>query len=238
MIIVVSSGFLPRKSAAARVTMRRAVEAVLPEAVLLVVLLADGVVAHVVGHRLVEGGVEDADVRDAGEDRLAGANAADVGGHVERAKRDERVELRERRVVDEGGFLEDLAAVQDAVADGVDLGEGLEDADGGVDELLRDERERLGVIVRLDGLLALLVARAGVDEVGVVGADALDEALGENGLLGHVEEGELEGRGTGVDDEDVADGLLAGAGHGEGGLGMMKRHNGGHLPAAVGVAGR
>ena len=40
---------------------------------------------------------------------------------MERAERDERVELRERRVVDEGGFLEDLAAVQDAVADGVDL---------------------------------------------------------------------------------------------------------------------
>ena len=194
---------------------RGAVEAVLAESILAVVLLGDAIVAHIVGHRLVEGRVKDRHVRDTGENLLTGTDAANVGRHVQRAERDERVKALQHVALDKGRLLKELAAMQDTVADGVHVGQRLEDTDGGIDQFFRDKRKRLGVVLGLDGLLGLVPARAGVDKIGVVGADALNDALGENGLFGHVEESELEGGGTGIDDEDVPDVLLAATGHGE-----------------------
>ena len=91
------------------------------------------------------------------------------------------------------------------MADGVDLVERLQDARGGVREGLADELQRLGVVARLDAVLGLGLVAAAVDHVGAVGADALDEAVGEALLAVDAVEGELEGGGAGVDDEDVFD---------------------------------
>src|SRR5574344_22324 len=162
----------------------RAVEAVLADAVLLVVLRVDRVHAGAVGHRRdVECGVEDGDVRNALEDLLAGLDAAQVGGHVQGTELHELLHLEHVGLVHERGIGEDLGAVQHPVSDRID-------ALGLVAELGDDALERLGV------------------RRGPAAADALADALRETGLRRHVEKLILEGAGSGIDDEYFSDCLF------------------------------
>ena len=131
----------------------------------------------------MEGRVEDADVRDALEDLLARLDAAEVRGHVQGPELDELLCLRHVRLVHERGVLEDLAAVEDAVAYRVD-------ALRHVAEIRDDLGERSRVVL------------------GTAAADAFDEALRETGLRLHVEELVLERAGARVDYEYFSDCLF------------------------------
>ena len=98
----------------------RAVEAVLADAHLLVELRGYRVEGRAVRHRLVEGRIKHAHVGNTLEYLRARLDAAEVGGHVQGAELDELLRLGHRLPVHEGGVLEHLPAVQDAVADRVD----------------------------------------------------------------------------------------------------------------------
>ena len=179
---------------------RGAVETVLADPVLLVVLRVQSVLRGIRRHRLVERRVEHADVRHALEDLLARLHAAEVRRHVERAEFHELFALREIRLVHYRGVLENLRAVQDAVAYRVHLGEGLEDPVLRIGERGHDFLERGRVVRRLDVLRELVLARLLVDEPRAGDADALDEPLAEHLLALHVEELELQRRRTAIDD--------------------------------------
>ena len=97
-----------------------AVEAVAAEGVFFAQFARHGVGVGAFGHGLVERGVHHADVGQAGEVFLRGEDAADVGGVVQRGKRDAGFQLVEDVLVDEDGLVIFFAAVGDAVADGFD----------------------------------------------------------------------------------------------------------------------
>ena len=86
---------------------------------------------------------------------------------MERPELDELLGLRHVRLVHYGGVLEDLAAVENAVADCVNALRGVAQ--------VRDDLGERGRVV-----------------LGTAAADALDEALREAGLRLHVEELVLE----------------------------------------------
>ena len=149
--------------------------------------------------------VEHGHVRDAGEDLLAGFDAAEVGGVVERSQRDALADdVLDRFVdLDRGGDL--FAAVEHAVADRLDFGQALQDADLGIDELGADRAEAVGVVLHaFGGFFELETVRTLDDEVRSRGADALHEAGCDDGVAAvfHLEKGEFEGGAAGVDHEN------------------------------------
>lgn len=100
-------------------TVARAVGAVTAEVVFFVELVGDTVEVCLFGHRLVEGGVEHCNLREAREELCCAFHAGHVGGFMERGKERDALD-----VVDD--FLRHLlafnvlAAVHHAVADGFD----------------------------------------------------------------------------------------------------------------------
>ena len=163
---------------------RRPVEAILADAERLVILRRDRIHRRAVGHRRdVERRVEDADVRNALEKLLARLDAAQVRGHVKGPELDELLDLRHVRLRHRDGVLEDFRPVEDAVANRVNA---------------------LRVLAQLGDDLAERV-RVGLRSAA---ADALDDALLEPRLRGHVEELVFEGARPRVDDENFPDCLF------------------------------
>ena len=183
------------------VFMAGAVEAVFPHAVFLVVFLGDGVEIGLRLHGHVEGGVEDGHIGDAGEVLLAGLDAAQVGGVVEGAQGKALAHAGFDGLVNDAGLGELHAAVEDAVPDGLDFGEVLDDAGLAAGHLRADGRQRLAVAGDLQGFLPLL-ALCLVGQLGAVHANALHKALAEDGFFLHVKESELQGGTSGINDED------------------------------------
>ena len=153
----------------------------------------------------MEGRVEDADVRDALRRLLARLDALEVRGVVERregdALRDELLrggrELRRRREL--------VAAVDDAVADRVQFGEGGDDADLRVGQDGHDLADGRHMVLHRHLAHDLVAPGLRVDETRAVQADALHEPLAEHLLALHVEELELKRRRAAVDDENFLD---------------------------------
>ena len=132
-------------------------------------------------------------------------DAAEVGGVVERSQRDALADdVLDRFVdLDRGGDL--FAAVEHAVADGLDFGQALQDADLRIDELGADRTEAVGVVLHaFGGFFELETVRTLDDEVRSRGADTLHEAGCDDGIVAafHVEKSEFEGGAAGVDHEN------------------------------------
>lgn len=96
---------------------RRAVEAVAADAVLVGEIGGDRVRGRLRGDRVVEGRVEDRDVRDVGEGLLRGLDALEVRRVVQRGEVGEVLDVDLDEVGDERRLVEALAAVDDAVSD-------------------------------------------------------------------------------------------------------------------------
>ena len=177
-----------------------AVEAVAADAVVLVVLVGDGVHERLAGHGLVERGVEHGNHGHVAHDVAAGLDAGDVGGVVQGREGDARLNGGHNAVVDLHGFCELLTAVDDAVADGVDLLHGADNTVFGAGELLNDRGDGLGMGGHGDVLIedGLAADQGGVLEV-AVDADPLAQALGHDLFGLHVDELILERGAAGVD---------------------------------------
>ena len=188
-------------AAGGHVAVARAVEAVAADAVVLVVFIRNGVHIGLAGHGLVERGVKHGDHRHVvAHDGAAGVDAGDVGGVVQWGERRALLEGSHDGVVDLDGAGELLAAVDDAVAYGVDLLHGGDHTVLGAGQLVDDRGDGFGV----RGHRQVLVKDGfAVDERGVlqmaVEADALAQALGQDVLGLHVDQLILQGRTSAVD---------------------------------------
>ena len=100
----------------------------------------------------VESGIEDGDVRSVGERLACRLDRSQRGRIVQRRKLVDRVEFGEYGLVDQHRRAEAVAAVDDAVADGLDIG-----------RHFLDRRHRLCVAVFVDER-ELEAGRAGVDD--------------------------------------------------------------------------
>ena len=185
--------------------MRGAVEAVAADLVLLIVLIGKSIGVSHGRHGLVEGSVEHGDHGHAGHELLAGLDADDVGGVVERGEGIALLDCLHDLVGDDDGLGKLFAAVDDAVADSVDLLHGADDA-----VLLVDERVQHG----LDGLVVgghgdgsgldgFLAGKLGLVGEQTVDADALAQTLRQQLACGGVEQLILQGRRTCVDDQNI-----------------------------------
>ena len=181
-----------------------AVEAVLAHVQVGVVVLRQAVAEGLGRHGLMERGVEHGDLGHVRQHLLAGADAHQVGGVVQRAQRDVLLDGGDAGVVDQAGGGELLAAVQHAVADCADLAQVGDHAQLLVGEQLQNQLHGGVVVAQLVdlGLILLAVVLVGDVGLGIHGADALDEALGDDGLVVHVDHLILQGGGAGVDDQN------------------------------------
>ena len=191
-------------AAGGHVAVARAVEAVAADAVIPVIFIRNGVHIGLSGHGLVERGVEHGDHRHVvAHDGAAGVDAGDVGGVVQRGERRALLERGHDGVVDFDRAGELLAAVDDTVADGVDLLHGGDHTVLGAGQLVDDRGDGLGVgghrqVFVKDGLAA---DERGVLEV-AVDADALAQTLGQDVFGLHVDQLILQGRAAGIDDKN------------------------------------
>ena len=183
----------------------RAVRAVAADAILLVVLVREAVHVGVSRHRLMEGGVEGHDLRDARENGLHGVDAQQVSRVMERGEVAAEGDLLQDVVVHEDGAGEEIAALDDTVAHSLDVLEGREDARLGIREGRQDEFHAHFVVGNRNVLHDLVTAGRGVLEDARREADLLGDTFRddvEHIIVLHVEELVLDGRTSAIDDKD------------------------------------
>ena len=149
----------------------------------------------------MERGVEHGDLRCLGHDSLAGANAHQVGGVVQGAQRDALLDGGDDLVIDDAGVEELHAAVQDAMAHGIDLVGGLNNTVNRVNQNVQNRGDGLGMGGHgdvLDNFLAVCVVGQAA-----VNVDTLAQALGGYHAGIGIHQLILEGRGTGIDNQNV-----------------------------------
>ncbi|KAF5029467.1 hypothetical protein DSECCO2_648310 [anaerobic digester metagenome] len=199
------------------VAVRGAVEAVAADAQRLVQVVGQRVKIRLLGHGLVELGVEHAHGRRVRKEFFRHFDAREVGGVVQRTQRNVVADDALGPFVDLDGLLDLFAAEQHAVTHGVDFALVGDDALLGIGDQVHDLLHAFDMIgERLFEDDLFLGVGVGLDLVGQFAhafADALDKT-GAQGLLGgHVDELVLDGRAAGVDDEYVHAGLfLSGCG--------------------------
>ncbi|EEG33989.1 hypothetical protein NEIFLAOT_00850 [Neisseria flavescens NRL30031/H210] len=95
-------------------------ETVAAESVFFTQFARNGISVGTLRHGLVERSIHHADIGQTGEMFLCGEDAADVGGVVQRRKRNAGIEFVHYDLVDQNRLAVFFAAVDDAVADGFD----------------------------------------------------------------------------------------------------------------------
>jgi hypothetical protein len=121
----------------------------------------------------MEGGVESDHLGDVGEDVGDGVDAEEVGGIVKRREVAAEFDLAEDVFIYKGAAGEEIGTLDDSVADCLHVGEGLEDAELGVDKGVHDEFHADYVVG--DGKVA--------DEAFLAGGAMFYRALGEADLF-------------------------------------------------------
>ena len=179
-----------------------AVEAVAADAVLLVVLIGDGVHISLRGHGAVESGIEDSDHRDIRAKDLAGSlDAEDAGRVVQRSQRAQLADGVDDFVGDQAAGLELLAAMDDAMANGVDLLDIVNALALAGGHLLDDLSKSLGVGGE-DRRSGSLMAVGLVGDHAALHADALAQALAQHLLAIHIDQLIFQGRRTAVNNQN------------------------------------
>ena len=181
-------------------------EAVAANLVLLIVFIGQGVHIGLGGHRLVEGGVEHGHLGHVlAHDGGAGVDAGDVGRVVEGGQGDALLQGLHDLVRDQDGAGEGLAAVDHPVTHRVDLLHGADDAVVLVHQGVQNGLDGLGVggHGHVDGVQHLLALHLGLVGELAVDADALAQALGQQGAGLGVQQLILQGRAASVDNQNV-----------------------------------
>ena len=178
------------------VTVAGAVGAVLTDVQLVANILGQGVSLGDLGHVEVESGVIDRDIGQVGILLQAELDNVGLGVVVERRQRGDLADLSENVLVDEGGIAKVPTALNDAMADALDL-----DAVGL--EVLQDDLDGDLVVGELDVLGHLLGTVSSVGEGTAGKADALAGALCGHLVGLGVDDLILKGRRSRVDDQNV-----------------------------------
>ena len=153
----------------------------------------------------MEGGVEHGDHGHAGHELLAGLDADDVGGVVERGEGVALLNGVHDLIGDDDGLGELFAAVNNAVADRVDLLHGGDHAVLLIDKRVQHSLNGLAVSGHGDGsgLDSFLAGQLGLVGEQTVDADTLAQTLGKQLARSGVEQLILQGRRTCVDDQNI-----------------------------------
>ena len=178
-----------------------AVEAVATDGVILVVLGGNGVAVSLGGHGHMEGGVEHGDLRRGGHHLLASLDAHQVGGVMQWSQGDALLDGNDHVVIDDAGVKELHAAMQNTMTDSVDFVSGLDHAQLGIHQDLQRGGNGLGVGGHGDVLHSLGAVHVVVQAA--VNADTLAQALGGHHAGIGIHQLVLEGRGTGIDNQNV-----------------------------------
>ena len=178
-----------------------AVEAVAAHAVLLIVLIGDGVHVSLRGHGAVESGVEHGHHGDVAEHLAGGLDAQDACGVVQGSQRAQLTQSLDDLIGDQAAALELLAAMHHAVADGVDLAHVIDALALAGGHLLHDLSKCLGVGGE-DGRGGGLVAVGLVSDHAALHANALAQALAQHLLAVHIDQLILQGRRTAVNNQN------------------------------------
>ena len=177
-------------------------EAVAAEMILFVILLRDRVAIGLRGHRHMEGSVEHGNLGLVRHDLLAGLNAHQVSGIVQRAERDAVADCLLAGLVDQAGGSKLHTAVHHAMTDGVDLVHGTNHADFRILKNLQNGGNRLGMGGHRDLTLDLQVALRNLVRQTAVDADSLAKTLGKNEAGFGVHELILEGGAASVNNQN------------------------------------
>ena len=173
----------------------------------LIIVQRQGVQIRFLGHGHMESGIEHRHHGRVRHHFLAGADAHQVGGVVQRAQRDVLLDGRHHFVVDEIAARELLAAMQHAVADRADLVHGGNHAVLLIRQRFEHQADGGGVVFQRlfhgEGAAGMLMR-----ELAALDADALHVALGDGMLVGHVDELVFQRGGTRVDNQDVVHAAL------------------------------
>jgi len=170
------------------VPVRGAVEAVFADVLFRIELVRQCVEVGVFGHGLVEGGVEDGDVRHVREELFGRLDTVQVRWVVQRCQAEELLDRLFHFRGDQGRLEERLATVDDAVADGH---HGAAAAALRIEEDIADAHEGFGVIGRLHQLGDRIGAPAEFEHRLRL-ADALDRAVGHFVFEADVKQSELD----------------------------------------------
>ena len=142
--------------------------------------------------------VKDNRVGNTGHEIHAGVDALERRRVVQRCQLGEGLDVCEDLIVDQGALVKLLSTVDNAMAHGVDHVQTAQILDQGVDNDLHGLEvvfHRLG-----DDLVVIAVPLLAK---GVVAANLLAQALGDNALVVHVDNLVLKRRTTGIDNENV-----------------------------------
>ena len=149
----------------------------------------------------MESGVEHGHHGDVAEHLAGGLDAQDACGVVQGSQRAQVVDGLDDLGGDEAALLELLAAVDDAVADGVDLGNAVNDLACAGGHLLHDLGECLGVGGE-DCRGGSLGAVGLVSDHAALHANALAQALAQHLLAVHIDQLILQGRRAAVNNQN------------------------------------
>ena len=130
----------------------------------------------------------------------AGVDALDVGRVVQRSQCGELVDLTDDFRCDHDALVVDGAALDDPVADGSDLIEGIDDFAVAFEKGVLDIAERGGVVRKVRVCRVLTAVEGLPFDVAAGDADALAKALGDDLLIVHIDELIFERRTPAVDD--------------------------------------
>ena len=152
----------------------------------------------------MERGVENRDLRHAGQHLVDGVDAFEAGGVVQRCDLAERADLGLGVFVDQAALREKLAAVGHAVAYGLDFAERFDDSVFGIGQRLHHQLDAGGVVRNGAVQLERRFAHGLVREVAFRQTDALDETFREQfaGCGLHVDDLILDRRGAAVENQN------------------------------------
>ena len=165
-----------------------AVEAVAADVVLLIIFIGHAVQIGGARHGLMESGVEHGHHWRVGHDRLAGADAHQVGRVVQRPEGDVFLDSVHAGLVDDAGGGELFTAVQHAMAHRADFGNGGNHAVLLGKQGFEHQVHGLGVVLNHFALHHKALVRVFVGELAALDADALHQALGDDGFIVHVDQ--------------------------------------------------
>ena len=145
----------------------------------LVQLIGKGVHVSVVGHGLVESGIEDAHLRQVGQQGLNGIDTLDIGGIVQGGQVIAGCELFHHLRSEEHALREFLAAVHHAVTDSVDFVEVLQYGVFAFGQDFEDELNASGMFghrsLKLDFLAIGFIFNKGVGQTNLLDAATSDD---------------------------------------------------------------
>ena len=171
-------------------------ETVTPDAVFLVIFAWNRVQIRFRGHCLVERGIEESNVRNAGENLFTGFDPGEVRRIVKGTQRNAVADNVLHGLVDKNRLEHFAASVKDAVPDGSDFIEGTDDSVFGIRQFPADQLKSR-IIVWDGGIVFafVLLRRILVNDFGILQPETFHNTARKHLLLVflHREQSELQG---------------------------------------------